>query len=141
MRRLLSDRRGSALVASLVLVALALLVTSMVTIRATIDAQRVVAAERQAIALNAAEAGIAEAIQRLRWDPWMGDAHGEIGRAKWTIEMHHEVVGVTNHFVTLDVEATAIDQSRRIRLRVDVQPSLALDQPASITLVDWVLLP
>ena len=133
--------RGSALIAALVLVMIALLVTTIVTVRATLSSQRVVRVERRLLALNAAEAGLAEAVQRLRWDPWLTDLRGEIGRAKWDIAVSHDLTGVAWHVVTLTVDARVIDQSRRIRMRVRVRPSVVLELPGEVRIVDWRLMP
>lgn len=133
--------RGSALIAVLVLVMIALLVTTMVTVRATLSSQRLVRAERRLVALNAVEAGLAEAVQRLRWEPWLTDARGEIGRAKWFIDVSHDLSGVGSHVVTLSAEAHVVDQARRVRFSVEVEPSLVLEQPGEVRLIDWKLLP
>ena len=141
MRRRLREESGSALVVSLVLVAVAFTVTSIVTLRATLDSQRIVRHERQLLALNAAEAGLAETLQDLRMDPWVNEEHGEIGRATWTVKVEHDVTMANFQIATLDAEATVVDQTRRLRMRVRVWPTISLDTPAPIRLIDWTTRP
>jgi hypothetical protein len=120
---------------------IALLVTTIVTVRATLSSQRLVRVERRLQALNAAEAALAESIQKLRWDPWMTDARGELGRAQWSVDVSHDLSGVGWHLVTLDADARVVDQSRQIRVHVQVESSLILEEPGEVRLVDWKLLP
>jgi hypothetical protein len=140
-RRLRRGESGSALVASLVLVAVAFTVTSIVTLRATLDSQRIVRHERQLLALNAAEAGLAETLQDLRMDPWVNDEHGGIGRGTWSVKVEHDVTMADFQVATLDAEATVVDQTRHLRMRVRIWPTISADIPAPIRLIDWTARP
>lgn len=131
---------GSALVVTLALFAIALGLTTFATARAITGAQSVVRRERQIRALNAAEAGLARVAQRLRFDPWMSSDAGEIGPSAWSAEITHDLSSFESHVAVVVVEARALDQSRRIRGRILVIPSLAIEQPAELHLLSWELL-
>jgi hypothetical protein len=130
---------GSALVVTLALFAIALGLTTLATARAITGAQSVVRRERQIRALNAAEAGLACVAQRLRFDPWMSSDAGEIGPSAWSAEISHDLSSFDSHVAVVVIEARAVDQSRRIRSRILVVPSLALEMPAELHLLSWEL--
>ena len=134
-------QRGSALIAALALISVAFAVTTIVTLRATLDAQRLARASRRLEALNVAEAGLAQTLQEMRMDPWLGGESGAVGRAEWRVVVTHDASLLDYQIATLAVEAQAVDQRRRIVMRVQVWPSPALDAPARIRLIDWTLLP
>lgn len=141
MTRRVHAQRGSALVATLALFAIALGLTTLVTARAISGAQALVRRERQVLALNAGEGGLAEVAQRLRMDPWMSVAEGEIGASAWSAEISHDLSAFDSHVAVVIVDARTIDQARRIRARILVVPSLAIEEPADLRLVSWELLP
>ena len=140
MRQRASNQRGSALIVTLALFAIALGLTTIVTARAISAAQGLVRRERQVLALNAGEAGLAEVAQGLRIDPWMAAADGEIGPSQWSAKVTHDLSSVDFHVAVVIVDATTMDQARRIRARLLVTPSASIDIPASVSLLSWELL-
>ena len=134
-------QRGSALILALGLFAIALGLTTIVTARAMSAAQAIVRRERHALALNAAEGGLAEVAQRLRIDPWMAAADGEVVTSTWSAVITHDLSVLDAHVAVVTVDARTVDQTRRIRARILVVPSLAIEEPAALRLVSWESLP
>jgi len=81
-----ANERGSALLVALLILLIAFLVLMAVTARATSSTRSVAAAQRDLHALNAAEAGVAAAVQELlnEGDPDSGET--SLGLASYEVE-------------------------------------------------------
>lgn len=80
------DESGSALLIALLILLLAFLVLMAVTARASASTQSVAAAQREVHALNAAEAGLAAAVQELLEEGDPDSAGTRLGLASYETE-------------------------------------------------------
>ena len=131
------SQRGVALVMSLLLLALALAVISAVTIRATLEAQGVVRLESRTRALNGAEAGLAEAVQRLRSDPWACGFRGELGRATYVVEIEHGTEPAPWRSATVTCTGRSGDQVRTFVARLAILNDPTRPPPLPMHLEHW----
>ena len=86
MRRRTEGERGSALLVALLILMLAFLVLMAVTTRASLSTRSVAAAQRDLHALNAAEAGLAAALQGLLEDDGGDLDETTLGIATYEVE-------------------------------------------------------
>lgn len=86
MRRPAARERGSALLVALLILLLAFLVLMAVTARASASTRSVAAAQRDLQALNAAEAGLAVAVQSLLGDDEPDSGETSLGLASYEVE-------------------------------------------------------
>ena len=128
---------------SLLLVALLLALIWFVTARAIVSAQAVTRQEARVVALNAAEAGIAEAVERLRQDAWSSSFSGELPRATYSVTFNHGLDA--GPWRTVVIESTgkcpAQRLSQRVRAMVAVSQDLSSSEPPMVRLVEWTLVP
>jgi type II secretory pathway component PulK len=86
MRRASPGEQGSALLVALLILLLAFLVLMAVTARASASTRSVAAAQREAHALNAAEAGLAAGVQALLNDEDPDSRQQSLGLATYELE-------------------------------------------------------
>jgi len=134
-------QRGSALVMALLLLTVAQALILAVTTRAMLAAQAARRAETRSRALNAAEAGLADAVQRLLEDNAASRGEGELGvTCEWEVEADEELVEPRFSVATFTSTGRCADQSRRIRLRVVIERDDVL-AIRDLRRLDWVLVP
>lgn len=134
----LRSERASALVLALLMLVVAQGLVLAVTTRAMLASRAAVRLQQRAVALNAAEAGLAECVQVLLRDNAAYDEEGEIGQASWTVDADEEVRQPFVSIVTFDATATFRDQARRIRLRLAVRRD-RLEEISELHVLDWTL--
>lgn len=132
--------RGSALVLAMLILTIAQALLLAVTTRAILSAQGARAAVNDAHALNAAEAGLADAVQRLLADNTASNGEGRVGLAAWEVEGEEELRAPSLSVATFKVSATCRDRSCRMRLRVVVKRDEYL-MIAELSRLDWERLP
>jgi hypothetical protein len=128
--------RGSALILSVLMLALAQALLLAVTARAMLSAQGARRVEDRALALNAAEAGLAEACQRLRVDGWCGNLEDDVGSGHASVRVDPGTnLGPWRDFAVTS-KGQCRSQHRALLLRVEV---LFDDEgtPLAIRRVDW----
>ena len=132
--------RGSALVLALLMLCVAQALVLAVTTRAIAAAQAVRREEDRVMALNAAEAGLAEAVQQLAKENATREVGGTLGVTDYAVHSEEEAVAPMLSVATFTAHARCRRQTRRVRLRVVVQRDDTL-RIVSITRLDWVSLP
>ena len=132
--------RGSALVLALLMLCVAQALVLAVTTRAMAASRAVRREEDRVLALNAAEAGLAEAVQALARENATREVEGTLGTSDYAVHAEEEAVAPSLSVATFSASARCRQQSRRIRLRVVVQRDEDL-RIVSITRLDWVALP
>lgn len=131
---------GSALVVALLMLCVAQALVLAVTTRAIAAAQAVRREEDRVLALNAAEAGLAEAVQELAKENATREVTGTLGITDYAVEAEEESVAPSLSVATFTASARCRRQTRRIRLRVVVQRDETL-RIVSLTRLDWASLP
>lgn len=118
----LRGERASALVMALLLLTVAQALILAVTTRAMLASRAALRSENRTLALNAAEAGLAEGVQRLMRDNVVTSrAEGEMGLATWEIEAEEALAEPFLSVATFKCTGRCREQVRAIRLRVLVR--------------------
>ncbi len=107
-----------------------------VTARAIVASRAVRRAEDRSRALNAAEAGLADAVQRMLVDNVPSRGEGRTGTCAWEVEAGEELRAPGLSVATFDAEARCREQSRRLVLRLVVERDHVLSIRA-IRRLDW----
>jgi Tfp pilus assembly protein PilX len=134
------EQAGSALLVSLLILLLAFLVLLAVTARATASSRAVAAAQREALALNAAEAGLAESVQRLAADREPDTARPvSLGAASYEVASARLGSSGPHRRIELRVLGRCGPQevALRVVLEVRLPPPGRPEAPASVRLRSW----
>jgi len=128
--------RGSALILSVLMLALAQALLLAVTARAMLSAQGARRLEDRVLALNAAEAGLAEACQRLRRDGWCSSLETEVGASHVSVRV--DSGNLAGSWRDFSVTATGQCRTQRRALLLHVAVLFADDgTPLEVRRVDW----
>lgn len=141
MRR---GEKGSSLLVALLILLLAFLVLMAVTWRVSASTRALRDAQKDLRALNAAEAGLAVAVQRLAENRSPETSGPEaMGRSSWEVESRR--LGARGPLRRHELLVRGHDGGRSVRLRVVVDvrlpPPGLLDGTGRVTLRSWERLP
>jgi Tfp pilus assembly protein PilX len=128
--------RASALVMALLILMIAQALVLAVTTRAMLASQAALRSENRSRALNAAEAGLADAVQRMLRDNLATDGAGEIGLATWEVEGDEELAEPFLSVATFTSTGHSREQVRTIRLRVVIRRD-ELHEINGLYRLDW----
>jgi Tfp pilus assembly protein PilX len=128
--------RASALVLALLMLVIAQALVLAVTTRAIAASHAARRIEDRAIALNACEAALADAVQRLLRDNLATRGEGRLGMAAWEVDADERGVEPYLWVATFDARARCRQQSRHVRLRVVVRRE-ELHAVSDLWVLDW----
>lgn len=137
MRRL-RDERASALVLALLLLVVAQSLVMAVTMRAMIASRAALRAENRAHAFNAAEAGLADAVQRLVRENVATRGEGAEGIATWEVAADEQLAEPSLSVATFTSTGRCREQVRRIQLRLVIRRD-ELHAISGLRRLDWQL--
>ena len=134
------DERGSALLVALLILLLAFLVLMAVTARVSASSRALSNAQKDLRALNAAEAGLATAVQRLAVDDDPDTAAPvALGRSAWEVESRRR--GARGPWRRFELTVRGHDGGRTVVLLAIVDARLPppgqLQVPGRVLLRSW----
>lgn len=130
--------RASALVLALLLLLIAQALILAVTTRAITASRAARRAENRSLALNAAEAGLAHAVQRLVRENVATGGSGAAGLTTWEVEADEELRAPFLSVATFTSTARSREQVRSIRLRLIIRRD-ELHAISELRRLDWQL--
>ena len=132
------SERASALIMALLILTIAQALVLAVTTRAMLAAQAAHRAENRSRALNAAEAGLADAVQRMLRDNLATDGAGESGLTSWEVDGDEELFQPFLSVATFTSTGRSREQARTIRLRLVIRRD-ELHEINGLYVLDWTL--